>query len=798
MAPRCAEKVQGVNIIAKPSASVNFFEALAFLEAIAQGSPISLAHIPPDGKPAGGTGRLPEHHEKVVGLLEKYSGQRNLYYALNEPYPGRRGKLKKEDIARLRGVVVDIDPGPQRTREALLTLARDHINDVEFSPTFVVDSGNGIQMGWLFPEPIDNSKANQTLVEAQAARLADHFDSDAVQSVDHLFRIPGTINLPNAKKVAAGRTQALARLLHLRPEARYSLQELRRLAPPRETATRREVPMQGFDYGAVLEAAQSEPEALPAQLQARVEQLRERPGVAGIIEEKVGIKGSRSDADFALAANCVEMGLTDPTEIGQITFALSPDKLLERSDGQTYAFRTITRALARTKPEPRPEDFFQRESSDLEPVRPERSIHVVTGLVDAAQIPVREWVIGPRLPLGDVAQCVGEPGTSKSTLALRDALAIATGNEKLLHGVDAYGNRISPEVLHRSGPVIVYNAEDRQSEMQRRLAASQRHYGLAAADMKHPVVLWSGTDGEHLTIMERKGDHGPLKRAAGADTLEREIRDRKPVLVILDTQISLTRGGNENSNDDQNALLQELAHIAARHETCILVVHHTSKASRDHKGDMGAGRGGFAAVGKVRSAFTLCVVKGEGEEAAWTADETCRLIRLDYAKVSHDRKPSEPIVFRIISAPVGNGRAELPADAGKLFADDPREALRLEGDRAPVLELVDHKALSARAASKPKNEAKAQEIAQIVFDVMVDCEEVPLSEVWTIAGARMRNEGLTTGKARNVVTGEIIAALAGGGVRLNREGQAVTLRAVKRGDGRTAPWWLERRQGTEE
>ena len=45
-------------------------------------------------------------------------------------------------------------------------------------------------------------------------------------------------------------------------------------------------------------------------------------------------------------------------------------------------------------------------------------LRVVTARIDSSTIPTREWLIHPRLPIRDVAQCVGEPGVSNSTFAL--------------------------------------------------------------------------------------------------------------------------------------------------------------------------------------------------------------------------------------------------------------------------------------------------------------------------------------------------------------------------------------------
>jgi hypothetical protein len=415
-------------------------------------------------------------------------------------------------------------------------------------------------------------------------------------------------------------------------------------------------------------------------------------------------------------------------------------------------------------------------------------LRVVTDRIEAKGIPAREWVVFPRLPLGDVAQCVGEPGVSKSTLALRDALAVSCGSETVLRGVDDTGAPISPERLHLAGPVVIYNAEDRLSEMERRLAASQRHFDVSKP--KHPIILWSGVDGTKLTILQRDNDRSALKRAPGADLLERAINQYKAVLVVLDTQISLTAGGHENSNDDQDALLQELASLAAQSRCAITVVHHTAKHTRNAAGDIGAGRGGFAAVGKVRSAFTLVNVTGEAEdEKAWGVSPADGLIRLDYAKISHDRKPSAPLVFKRMSVAVGNGSGVRPAAAGALFDEDPRAALQATGDFAPVLDLVKIKART----KKKVDGSKAEAIARIAHDLLAENVTLPLPGLWEAIGARARDQGIFEGKVRSVVMGEITSALGGVGVQFALpSGQIVQIRALKHSSAQTACWFIER------
>ncbi len=438
------------------------------------------------------------------------------------------------------------------------------------------------------------------------------------------------------------------------------------------------------------------------------------------------------------------------------------------------------------------QDLFGRHLLDEQPRSPGGlKLKIVTARVDPKPIPVRQWIVSPRLPLGDVAQCVGEPGISKSTFALRDALAVATGDETILRGRDAQGSPISPERLHRSGPVIIYNAEDRTEEMERRLAAAQIFYQVG--EMEHPIILWSGVDGEKLTIAHRGSDRQALKRAPGADLLESVIRDHGAVLVVLDTQISLTAGSNENSNDDQDMLLQELARMASANKCAIVVVHHTSKEKRQSAGDMGAGRGGFAAVGKVRSAFTLVKVTGKDDEASWGVTPEDGFIRLDYAKISHDKKPTTPIIFRRVNVPVGNGTGtDLTSSAAEtLFDLSPRAALEAAGDTAPVLDIVKVSTLGGKDAKKVDG-AKAEAVAKVVCELMGARPEIDLSEWRDTIGARLREQGLIRSEVRSRVTGEITAALINEGVTVDFNGQSVRVFAVKKSEAQTSPWIIRR------
>ncbi len=413
-------------------------------------------------------------------------------------------------------------------------------------------------------------------------------------------------------------------------------------------------------------------------------------------------------------------------------------------------------------------------------------------------LPVRKWIVEPRFAPNTVTLGVGAPGVSKSTLALRDGLAIAANRPDLLHGLDANGNPIGPDRLHVSGSVIIYDAEDPLSEMQRRLAAMKRFYGLNDGDLKHQLILWSGVD-RPLTLAHRDDAKGFLKRfpgdakSAGADHLEQVIRETGAVLVWLVPLIDLASGGAENDTDRQKELVGIIRRVA---ETCgvsIGVAHHTPKAASDAPGDMNSARGAGSAVGVARGMFTLVNVTGERpDEKSWGVSREDDLFRLDYAKVQYGKLPKEPVIIRRMSKPVGNGNGMAPTEAAAMFGESPRERLEAMGDYAPVLTVVSAKDLATVNKTRNRDDEKAQRIAVIVDALMGDRDEMKVSDLVSPAAVKLQEDGICNTKHRPTITGEIRVALFGKGVRLERDGQTVHLHVEQKGRGVTQPLWVVR------
>ena len=97
----------------------------------------------------------------------------NIYWTVNAVRPGLDKKPLKADMIAARFVHVDIDPpkdGSVWSRDEVLATLRAHRPE----PSFVIDSGNGLQVFWRLKEPIEN-KAHAEAVNIQ---LIHHFGGE--------------------------------------------------------------------------------------------------------------------------------------------------------------------------------------------------------------------------------------------------------------------------------------------------------------------------------------------------------------------------------------------------------------------------------------------------------------------------------------------------------------------------------------------------------------------------------------------------------------------------------------------
>lgn len=129
----------------------------------------------------------------------------NCYWTVNIVRANLHKKPAKTDMVAARFVHVDVDPpkdGGAFDRRGLLKT----LEEMRKPPTFVLDSGNGLQGFWRLEEGSTNLPA----IEHLNLRLANFLGGDHCHNIDRLMRIPGTVNFPDGKKRARGRVPVLS------------------------------------------------------------------------------------------------------------------------------------------------------------------------------------------------------------------------------------------------------------------------------------------------------------------------------------------------------------------------------------------------------------------------------------------------------------------------------------------------------------------------------------------------------------------------------------------------------------
>ncbi|MBX9845208.1 MAG: RepB family DNA primase [Xanthobacteraceae bacterium] len=186
------------------------------LEALAPSGPWNVSAIPTFGGAPEEPGRNsfdvgPHNVDGPKGLFDwigfKQQDSRNIYLHVAVGNT-KKAKLKKSDVKEVRALWVDCDPDPQRYEDSRAEIL-DRMHDYHLKPSCIVDSGNGYQAYWFLDEPfvVDGDEDRISEFERYTRQLYYDFEAtggDGCWSIEHLMRLPGTINIETQKKVAKG------------------------------------------------------------------------------------------------------------------------------------------------------------------------------------------------------------------------------------------------------------------------------------------------------------------------------------------------------------------------------------------------------------------------------------------------------------------------------------------------------------------------------------------------------------------------------------------------------------------
>jgi len=170
-------------------------------------------------------------------FISKHAGTDNLYFHVNPVNGILKKKAKRENIASVNFLHVDVDPEKGMSikdeQARILELFTTKLPKGIPEPTMIVYSGGGYQAFWKLEEPL---KIDGDLGLAEDAKLYNMqiervFNADNCHNIDRLMRLAGTMNIPDAKKQKNGRVPTMAAVMDWKPKNIYPISAFKK-APP--------------------------------------------------------------------------------------------------------------------------------------------------------------------------------------------------------------------------------------------------------------------------------------------------------------------------------------------------------------------------------------------------------------------------------------------------------------------------------------------------------------------------------------------------------------------------------------
>jgi Virulence-associated protein E-like domain len=189
--------------------------AIEFLEKLRRGGPWVLTAINPND--ARIQTITATDANAVAAFVHAHNGRSNLYYSVNPTRTAMTSKAKKADIAAIEYFLADLDPKDDETPEAAKARYLAALETHQPPCTAIVDSGNGLQLLWKLATPIQLDGDVAHIISDVEARVKANMEAmgsvAGTQNIDRILRLPGTTNLPNAKKLRDGRVACPATLI---------------------------------------------------------------------------------------------------------------------------------------------------------------------------------------------------------------------------------------------------------------------------------------------------------------------------------------------------------------------------------------------------------------------------------------------------------------------------------------------------------------------------------------------------------------------------------------------------------
>ena len=264
---------------------------------------------------------------------------------------------------------------------------------------------------------------------------------------------------------------------------------------------------------------------------------------------------------------------------------------------------------------------------------------------DAKNIPTRKFIFNGMFARSTVSALVAPSGVGKTTLTMQMCLSAVSGKPY---------SSFNPTAKHK---VWMWNQEDDENELNRRLAAAMQSDNITFPDIGDRLHLNSGVS-RRLTLAYRN-DAGQIKRTRFADKVIEHIRENDIDLFVADPIVEFHQA-NENDNVEMASVGDTLRRIATQTNCAVLLVAHDRKpdqaGSDGHVGNQHAMRGASSVQGITRAILTLYGASEKDlKELRVPPTEMNRFVRLDGAKNNLALVSGEASWFRRTGETLPNG-----------------------------------------------------------------------------------------------------------------------------------------------
>jgi RecA-family ATPase len=261
-------------------------------------------------------------------------------------------------------------------------------------------------------------------------------------------------------------------------------------------------------------------------------------------------------------------------------------------------------------------------------------------MFDEASIEPRRWIYAHHYLRSFVSVLASAGGIGKTSLQIVEALAIVTGRPLL-----------GEEVKERTNVWIV-NLEDPLEEIQRRVLAAMRHYGIKPAEVEGRLFVNAGRDFSLKFGIQTRD--GVLPNTKLVEYLCAKIPEKQIGCVFIDPFVG-AHNINENDNMAVNAIVAEIRRVADDSKCAIGLVHHIRKGNGEDA-SIDSVRGAGSLIGAARAARVVNRMSpDDASKLGIDENEARSIFRVDDGKANLAPPASAAVYRKMEGVKIDNG-----------------------------------------------------------------------------------------------------------------------------------------------